>query len=349
MKKTAVFFAGLLTLLLLTGCAAPASPSPPDTESDPGVITLKFAHTGSETSNINLTALYFKDDLFRRSGGTLVVEVYPDGQFGGDIDNIEALQNGENAFDLCSSSALVLFEPKMAVFDLPFLFQTKDTPEETMKSVFRALDSAEAKEALRLTERNGIIGMSYSGYGFRELTSNKIILSLECLSGLKIRTMENRYSIATWRALGADPTPMSYPELYNALKQKIIDAQENPLELIYSSGFCNVQKYIINTNHIHGTFVFQMSKKIYDSLSTQQQTIVWESVLAATEYSRSLAISSVSEIIAALKANGNEFIDLPAEELQRFKEATQPIWNQIRADIGDDIVNKIVRAAESAQ
>ncbi|MCD8139249.1 MAG: TRAP transporter substrate-binding protein DctP [Planctomycetaceae bacterium] len=94
-------------------------------------------------------------------------------------------------------------------------------------------------------------GLGYTENGFRQLTANKPIMKPEDLAGIKLRVMENKIQMATWRTLGANPTPVSFGELFTALQQRTVDAQENPFELIYTNKFYEVQNYVMTTNHIY--------------------------------------------------------------------------------------------------
>lgn len=316
---------------------------------DKGSITIRFAHCASDKSITNLAALFLKEDVEKKSNGRIKIEIFPNGVLGGDRELIEAMQRGENGLNITSTAPIVNFEPKLAVFDIPFLFPSMGTPEKTMKAVYYIYDSKPAQELLTTLESSGIIGIDYMGYGFRELTANKPIQKLEDLKGLKVRTMENKYHLALWEALGANPTPMSFNELYTALEQGTVDAQENPYELIYTMKFYEVQDYIINTDHINNTVIFEMSKKVYDSVPDDLKPILDESLRATVVWERETILNTISERVKQLEQAGAKIINLSSEEKQRFVDAAKTVEDDIASEIGWEIVDAMKKVAEEAK
>lgn len=172
----------------------------------------------------------------------LCFHLYPF-NFSNETSLIESLQAGDVAFTLTSAAPTVAFQPKMAVFDVPFLFKSSDTPQETMTNVFKVFDTDEVKGTLDYLSDVGVKGLGYLELGFRVMATKTEVKTLQDMSGLKIRTMENANHIDAWKALGANPTPMAYSEVFTAIEQGTIDGQEQPLLLSFCVAL--LPKYMI--------------------------------------------------------------------------------------------------------
>lgn len=353
MKNKAILMLFSVCLLVLSAACGQGGSNPnsgsPNASGGAGKEEFKiiYAHSTADSSNTHKTGLKFKEEMEKRSEGRVKVDVFA--QYAGDREVLEAMQRGNVGMTVTSTAPVVLFDPKIAVFDLPFLFPTKETPEESMANVFKVLDTPQVQQLLASLENQGLKGLAFMGLGFRELTSNKPVAKFEDLSGLKIRTQENKYHLAAWKALGANPTPIAFNELFTALEQKTVDAQENPYEIISTSKFYEVQKYLTQTDHIFNTTLFAISKKVYDKLPEDLRPAFEEAVQATVEYSRKAAIDDASKNLANIEAGGTEIISLSVEEKEKFKAATESVWTTIKKDVGEDIVNGIVEAVQKAQ
>ncbi len=182
-------------------------------------ITLYAAcDSGADT----VTAKFMRDFAKRveeKSGGKIKVETYSDSQVGGDSEIFEACQGGNISFVFQATSPQVSFIPEAAVLDAPMAF-------DNIEIARKVLDGELFEKLKKYYSEKGVELLGIADQGFRETTSNKRIEKLSDFKGLKIRTMENPYHIKFWKALGANPTPMSYSEVYIGLQQGTIDAQE---------------------------------------------------------------------------------------------------------------------------
>ena len=310
-------------------------------------VSLQYAHPVSEDSNTHRLGLKFKEEVQRLSDGTITIQLLSN--FGSERELLESMQRGDVAFTLTSAAPVVNFEPRMSVFDVPFLFQSKETPQETMKSVFQAFDTPEVKETLTYLEESNIRGLGYLGLGFRVLATDKEIKTRDDLKGIKLRTMENKNHIAAWKALGANPTPMAFNEVYTALEQGTIDGQEQPFDILDSNHFYEVQDYATTIDMIYNTTLFMMSKSVYDGLAPEQQEMIDEAAQLAIEYARKDAIESVAANAKSLEDHGMTVNSLTEADKERAKELVKPVEDSIRAEIGDEIVDVFHNAVESAK
>ena len=350
MKLKSIALAALSSVLVFAaGCGQQdtASSNGSNNSNSSGEFKIVYAHSAAETSNTHKTGVKFKEELEKRSNGKIKVDVFS--QYAGDREILESMQRGDIGMTVSSTAPLVLFNKTLAVFDLPFLFPSKETPEKSMEAVYQVLDSAESQSLLNSLDEVGLKGLGFMGLGFREVTSNKEVQKLEDLEGLKIRTMENKYHLATWEALGANPTPISFSELFTAIEQGTVDAQENPYEIINTSKFYEVQKYLIHTDHIFNTTALTISKKVYDSIPADQKADFEEAVKETVTYSRNLAMTDAKAHLENIEKNGTKVINLTNDEKQKMIDATQPVWEQIKQDVGEEVVNNMVKAVESVQ
>ena len=184
--------------------------------------------------------------------------------------------------------------------------------------------------------------MAWLATGWRHVTANKEIHKPEDMKGLKIRVMENQMHIDHFNALGASAVPMAFSELYTALQNGTMDAQENPFANIDGNRLYEVQKYIIKTGHIYDTSPLLASKTWWDSLSESDQKLIRECVNEMVTYERELSASNEAELEEKIGNNGtNVVITLTDEERQAFKDAAQPVYDKYGPEIGEDLINQV--------
>lgn len=293
----------------------------------------------SEEETIYKYAVNLKEELESRSNGQIACTVYGNGSLGGDSEALQSCADGSIAIVLSTTAPQVTIMPELAMFDLPNLY--------TDISQFRALfDNEEFMTKLNTIYTNGgfhLLGVADSG--FREMTSNVKVESLSDFSGVKIRTMQNSNHIAIWQAYGANPTPMSFSEVYIGLQQGTIDAQENPIEVAVSSKFYEQQKYLIMTNHLPHACVALISGSIYNDLPDDLKKAVDEAGEAAASYTRNLSDTQNEAQLKLMQENGTEVIELSADVQKAMKDACASVYDSIREQIGDDTMDLILNAA----
>ena len=301
--------------------------------------TFTVSVDASEEEAIYKYAVNLKEEIEARSNGRMKVDVYGNAALGGDEEALQSCADGIITFTICTTAPQVSFMPEMAMFDLPNLF---DNIQQ-----FRALFTDEEFYGTLqgIYNNNGYQLMGVADSGFRVMSSNKKIESLADFNGIKIRTMKNNNHIEIWKSLGANPTPMSFSEVYIGLQQGTIVAQENPVEVITAAKFYEQQKYIINTNHLPHASCLIMSKTVYDGLSADDKAIVDEAAAAASTYARNMVDKLNTEQLATIQDYGVEIVDLPAEVLDAMREAEKPVYELIKDQIGDDLYDLMLRAS----
>ena len=303
---------------------------------DAAPIKMKLAYVVPETQSTHIAAeKFFKPYVEKHSNGQIIVELYPNGQLGGDRQVIEAVGLGTIHMTIPAVAVLSGFEPRFQVFDLPFLFNNK-------KEVYKALDGPLGDKLNALLPPLGIKNLAYAENGFRMITNNKgPITKPSDLAGLKIRTMENPIHMATFRALGANPTPMSFGELYTALQQKTVDAQENPIPLIYTSKFYEVQKYCSLSGHVYAATALLVNDSWFNKLPKDLQKVIQEAALIYRTEQRKISDKQDKDMIESLKKSGMKVNDLTPEQKKAFISATAGVYNEFAKSVkgGQELID----------
>ena len=218
------------------------------------------------------------------TGGKLTIDYHPNGELGGDADLIRQMQANDIQLVVCQTAPTVSFIPEMAVFDLPMVFSKYDG--DTINKVLNGdnefhstLSAAYEKADLHL------LGFLQNAT-YRLTTANRALNTLADFKGLQIRTMQNSNHMAFWTAIGAEPTPLAWAEVYIALQNGTIDAQENAADTCVGANFQQVQRYLACTNHILYCNQICMSKEAWDSLDPAYQAAIEQAVAEATDFMR---------------------------------------------------------------
>ena len=178
----------------------------------------------------------------------LVIDYFPNGELGGDADLLRQAQKGYIAIMLCQTAPVVSFIPEVAVFDLPMVFARYDG--DTIDKVLNG-DSEFHKQMSAAYEKAGLHLLGFmQNATYRLATANKDLQTLSDFKGLQIRTMENKNHMDFWTAIGAEPTPLAWAELYISLQNGTVNAQENAADTCVGAHFEEVQNYLACTNHI---------------------------------------------------------------------------------------------------
>ena len=280
----------------------------------------------------------FKKDIEEKSGGKISVELYPNAQLGGDRELIESVQLGTVQVAIPATSALAGFDKRFQVFDLPFLFKSKET-------AFKALDGELGHKVDELLKPLGMRNLGYGENGYRHITNSRgPVHKPEDLKGIKLRTMENPLHLAFFKMLGANPTPMSFGELYTALQQGTVDGQENPVVLVYTSKFYEVQKFYSLTGHVYSATMLVANDDFFASMPEDLWKIVEDAGKRYVVEQRALAEVQEQEFLEELKKTGLQINELTPEEKRLFIDATLPAYDLFKDIIGAELVELAKKA-----
>jgi tripartite ATP-independent transporter DctP family solute receptor len=297
-------------------------------------VTLKLGHIADPQNPYAQGAQKFADLVAEKSGGTIKVEVYPSSQLGNQRDLVEGLTLGTLDLTMTSTAVLGNFHPQIAVFDLPFIFRDRE-------HAFKALDTV-GMEISKDLEEKGMKVLAFYENGVRNMTNNiRPIRVPEDMKGLKIRVMEQPIYIAMMKALGANPTPMAFGELFTALQKGVVDGQENPAAHIYTKRFFEVQKYISLTEHTYSAEPLVVSMITWNKLTPEQQTIIQEAAEEACDWQRQLAIDLENGYWDKIRESGKSEIITDVDK-EAFREATAPVWKDFEDQVGKENIEAIV-------
>lgn len=335
MKK--ILATSIILLLVLFGCSDKEASNGSDNNGD--VKVMKVAVATAPDRSLTKALYEFEKIVEKETNGAIDVEVYPDGQLGGDLQVFEGLKMGTIEASTMSTGPIASFAPKMNVLDLPFLF--KDT-----KTAHEILDGEIGEELLKELEGTGVIGINYWENGYRHLTNSvREVKTAADVEGLKIRTLENNLHIDIWEALGAVPTPMAYTELFTALEQKVVDGQENPVGNVISNKMYEVQKYLTKTGHVYNASPFLVSETFWKKLTSEEQEIIKKAAEEAKVYQRNLNAEEDNTAFDQLVKEGMVITELSDQDRQTFVDAVQVVYEKYKVDFGEDLVNKLIDAA----
>ncbi|MEC8916683.1 MAG: TRAP transporter substrate-binding protein [Pseudomonadota bacterium] len=344
---TTLMVATVLSLTSLSATAAIEMPPIPEVtgdvvEGDGDDYSLKF-NIGLTQSSAQYRGLeYFKKIVEQRSDGHIEVQTFHSAQLGDDLQSVSALQAGTLEMTAPSTSPMVSMFPQFAVFDLPFLFPTPEIAD-------KVLDGDIGQQMLEEASTKGLVAIGWSENGYRQLTNSKqSVTSPSDLDGLKVRTMQNPIHLDIWRTLGANPTPMSFAELFTALEQGVVDGQENPWITIESSKFNEVQPYATETNHVYTPFITLVSERFWDRLPESYQQLLREAAKQMGDYERQVSRTLNDQIKQQLKDDGMQITELTPEQIATFQEDLAPVYDEWRDKIGGDLIDRI-RAESQAQ
>ncbi|MBR2748970.1 MAG: TRAP transporter substrate-binding protein [Firmicutes bacterium] len=338
MKKFLVLLLAACMVFAFAACGGgsnePASADPEET------FTLTIGTTVQDDSATGRALLeVFKPYIEEHSNGRIEVIVQNNSVLGSDREIYEALQLNTVQASQGPLSTLANFDPDFAVCDLPFLFTSKEEAYENLDGEFG--------DALAATlPQYGMRIIAYGENAFRNISNNQHpVKTAEDLKGLDIRVMESPVNIATYKAMGTNPTPMAFSELYGALQNGTVDGQDNGIVLTYTNKLYEVQPYYTFTHHLYAANAVVVSEEFWQSLPEDLQQVVTEASFEAMKFQRDLNTQLEDELIATMEAAGVTFDTLPDEEIAKLVEATKDVWDLV--DVDENIMNmaKAIRDA----
>jgi TRAP-type transport system periplasmic protein len=280
-------------------------------------VVLKLGTATQPNHIYNLAAEHFEKIVEAKTGGAIDIQLFPASQLGSERDMIEGLQLGSLEMTLTSTGPLGNFVPQVKLFNLPFLFKDRER-------CYAVLDGDIGRSIADLFPKVGIRSLGWYENGFRNITNSRNpIRTPEDMKGLKIRVMEDEVFILTMKALGASPLPMAFGELYTALEQGAVDAQENPLAVIHSSRFFEVQKYLAITGHFYSPAMLLISEIAWNRLSPDHRKIIADAAAEAKEFERRISMEADENLLAELKKEGME-VSFP--DKTPFIDAVAPVY-----------------------
>lgn len=305
--------------------------------------TIKFTNGVNADHSVGDGVRKMQEVLNAKTGGKIKIHAFWGGAAGGDLAATQALRAGTQEMVCTSGSPLVGIVKELGVFDLPFLFASE-------KEAYAVLDGPAGKYFNTKLEAAGLVNLAYWENGFRNLTNSKHpVAKVEDFEGVKVRVMQNNIFLDTFKALGSNPLPMAFGEVFTALETKTIDGQENPFATIETSKLNEVQKYLSVTRHAYSPFFVLYSKKLWDQLNPQEQAALREAALEGQTVQRAASRAQDAQSLANLKAKGMVVNEFSAAEQARVFAKIKPVYDKHVPTIGAEAVNIVLDALKKAR
>jgi tripartite ATP-independent transporter DctP family solute receptor len=296
--------------------------------------TLRFAFQNVKEHPQGQGAQKFADLLAESSGGKIKVRLFPGGTLGGDVQTVSALQGGTLDITVLNSGILAAQAPDFAMLDFPFLFND-------VKEAHAVMDGPVGQKLAAQLDSKGLVGLGYWDLGFRNVTNSKQPINrLEDMQGLKIRVIQSPIYLETFSALGANPVPMAFPEVYTGLEQRTIDGQENPFTVIEGSKFFEVQKYLSVTGHIFNPQSLIIGQKTWNRLNDDEKALIRDAAAKAQVFQREVTAASMDKARATLQAH-IAVNDISPAEKDRFRERVQPVIDKFSKQLDAGLVKQM--------
>ena len=295
--------------------------------------TLKIGYATTKESHYGVGSTTFCDEVEKGTQGRYKCQHFPNSALGGEREQIEAVQLGTQDLVNTSTGPVGNFVPEVKIVDIPFLFRDYDHARKVM-------DGPIGQDILAKFPSKGIIALAWTENGFRHMTNSKRdIVKPSDAAGLKMRTMENKVHMDGYRTFGILPTPMAFPELFGALQQGTVDGQENPIPVILSSKFAQVQKHLSLTGHVYSPALLLLSPKVWNKLSDADKKVFVEAAKKAGAAQRKKVNEDENNGIAQLEKDGMKVIR--TVDGNAFREALKPAYTGYVKEFGADNIKKI--------
>lgn len=327
MKKLLLGVVAVATLFVFASCGAKKEAAAQN-------MVLRYAENQPQDYPTTKAAYEFAKMVEEKTQGRIKIEVYYGGQLGDEKSVIEQIQFGAIDFTRVSVSPLAEFSKALNVLQLPYLYTGPD-------QMWKVLDGKIGADFLAGLESANIIGLSWFDAGARNFyVTTGPVNTLDDLKGLKIRVQESQQMMDMVNALGANPTPMAYGEVYSALQTGVIDGAENNWPSYESTSHYEVAKYFVVDEHTRVPEVQMISKATWDKLSDSDKNIIKESAAASAKIERQLWAEREKVSEDKVKAGGATVTTLTPEEKAKFQNAMTPLYAKYGAGF-EDIIKSI--------
>ena len=300
-------------------------------------VEIKIGHVLNSDHAWHTNLEGFAKDVAAETEGRVVVKVYPSAQLGNEKDVIEGLTLQTIDGGLIGGGSFQSIEPKFGIEALPYAWKDH-------QAAYNAMDGEIGEMLLGILGSKGIKGLAWWENGFRNITNSKkpIVVPAD-MEGLKIRVTPDKMRLDTFNTLGASPMPINFGELYTALQQGVVDAQENPLAIIYSSAFYEVQKYLSLSGHIWGSALLCVNSSVWNKLSDQDKAIVEKLATKWRDMEREQIMAQEQDFLKKLAEKGMEINEV---DKAAFKEAVQPVWQEYEPVFGKELMDLVRKYGE---
>ena len=294
---------------------------------------LKFGYILSPDSQLGAGGSVFAEQIGKLTNGRYRIEVYPNSALGGEVEMMKGVHLGTIDLAFITGAPLPNFLPDVGVFNIPFLFRD-------LAHAHAVLDGPIGQSYLSQFRDKGFVALAWGENGMRHITNSKHeIRSHEDLKGLKIRLPQSDVMLAGFKALGANVSPLPFPQVYGALQSGQFDGQENPIATIQASKFNQVQKYLTLTGHVYDPAIIFMSPDTFDELSADDKASFVAAAKLAGEASRKFAAAAEDKGIGELAKVGMQVVT--AVDREKFAVAMSSAKPEFDKRFGGALIEKI--------
>ena len=299
--------------------------------------TIVFSHVVAEDTPKGKMAWMFKRMVEKRLSDHYTVEIYANGSLMGDSEVVGAVSRGE--VHLAAPSLSKLKHPKLQLFDLPFLFPN-------MEAVDRFQKSSAGQSLLQVLADDGVLGLGYLHNGLKQLTSDSAIQLPEDADGKSFRIMNSKVLVQQFHALNAEPIPLAFRKVYQALADGQIQGQENTWSNIYSNQFFHHQQYVLESNHGLLDYMIITNRDFWQNIPREHMIVIANAMKVSIAYGNAVAkAKSQNDRTRTLETGEITLVELTDTQKTRWQAHMRPVWQAFEAEIGADLIDAALNAA----
>ena len=290
-------------------------------------VTLRMSSTATEGTTFAKAQEMLRDDLAEITDGRVELQIFNNYQLGSGRESLELAKMGNVDLVVTGASHPSGFAPEFNAVVFPYVWRDRET-------MFDALDGEIGARLSNSLEDDNLSIAAWWDNGFRHVSNNVgPIMEPEDMEGLKLRTLPSSVHVQFFRALGAEPTPMDWNETIPALRQGVLDGQENPPVIVYPYRVYEVQDYYSLTKHVNEPMIVAMSGSMPGKLSEKDMAAFREAMDKATDYQRRINAEANEELLEKLRGV-MEVNEVPEDTLAAFREAARDVNAEAAGDLG---------------
>lgn len=296
--------------------------------------TLRIGWTTADSAvdPYAITARYFAEELDKVAPGRFDVKFFPNHQLGNDTEMLQAMQFGTLDAGVITGTLVSTIVPAFQINDLPFLYSDS-------AHAHKVLDGEVGQALFEQLAKKKIVGLGFAEAGFRHVINNvRPVQTPEDMARLRLRVQPSELFLASFRAIGANPVPMAWSDVFTAVQQGTVDGLEIPLAVIYANKYPEVTKYLSLTRHSYNALAVLISERTFKRLSKEDQTAVRQAATQAIERQRKAVAANEAEILEKIKAAGMQVNSI--ESTAAFRDKVAPVYSNYRDAIGADLLDK---------
>jgi tripartite ATP-independent transporter DctP family solute receptor len=301
-------------------------------------LDIKLGHVLASSHSWHKAAEGFTAEVRDKTAGRVNFILFPSGQLGNEKTMVEGMQIGSQGAAVIGSGSLQPVDPRFGVVELPYTWTSA-------AQAYRAYDAELGAALEKIADGKNLVIVSWWENGYRHITNNRGPITTPAdLKGLKTRVTPDKMRLETFTLLGANPAPLAFGELYSALQQKVFDAQENPLSIIYTSSFYEVQKFLSLTGHVWSPASLVIAKSVWNGISADDRKVVKAAADRWRDEQRRMIAEGDNQYLALLKEKGMQVNEV---DKTPFVAAVAPVWKSYEATFGPELINLVKKYRET--